>query len=344
MLTIDPLTRPDVESALRLSTQAGWNQTAADWHRLLDLWPASCLAGRVGGRLVATATLAAYPGASPGRGRLGWVGMVLVDEAYRGRGYGTAILDASLDLGRGAGVPVVGLDATHLGRPLYVQRGLVDAAGIERWSIQRTPQSAPPRAPSLTRALTEADWPSLLMLDRTATGVDREPLLRHLVGEPGVRACVHSPLGEPVEAFALLRPGRVAAHVGPVVATGRVAAEAVIDALLAELPQEPPPPEYTDQEQALHSLRQPGRPLQTSASSVEPRLQTEDEGTAIHHRPLQSVFIDVPSNRMDDWLTARGWVVARRLTRMQTAPPEPTGEGIALAGNGVFAAAGFELG
>ena len=34
-LRFDPITAADLEEALRLSTQAGWNQLAGDWQRLL---------------------------------------------------------------------------------------------------------------------------------------------------------------------------------------------------------------------------------------------------------------------------------------------------------------------
>src|SRR5688572_17106434 len=120
MLEINPLQEADLPGALRLSTQAGWNQIDADWRRLIALWPDTCLAGRVDDQFVATATLATY-------GDVGWVGMVLVDESHRRRGFGGQMLDAILDLGRARDVRVFGLDATDAGRPVYLRRGFEDA-------------------------------------------------------------------------------------------------------------------------------------------------------------------------------------------------------------------------
>ena len=68
--------------------EAGWNQLAADWRRLLTLWPATCLAGCLGDRLVATATLALF-------GPVGWIGMILVEQSQRRQGYGGEILARS---------------------------------------------------------------------------------------------------------------------------------------------------------------------------------------------------------------------------------------------------------
>lgn len=218
MLTIDRLTESDLPNALRLSTQAGWNQIDADWRRLLSLWPDTCLAGRFGGSLVATATLAVFD--APAGGRLGWVGMVLVDEAHRGRGLGTAMLDAVLLAGREGGITTFALDATDLGRPVYAKRGFRDVIGIDRWvgkpAANRGDRSPPAAA---------TDWQSLAKLDLDATGVNRFPLLRHLGNEPGGRVQFHR------DGFACRRTGRVADHVGPVVARSDAVARELIEGL-----------------------------------------------------------------------------------------------------------------
>ncbi|HZK80536.1 MAG TPA: GNAT family N-acetyltransferase, partial [Humisphaera sp.] len=126
-MKIDRLTEHDLPAALRLSTQAGWNQLEADWRRLITLWPQGCFAGRKDGKLIATATLATY-GQS-----LGWIGMVLVDERHRGHGFGGALLAAALLAAKELGVQTVGLDATDLGWPVYLRRGFRDVGGIDRW-------------------------------------------------------------------------------------------------------------------------------------------------------------------------------------------------------------------
>ncbi len=191
-LAISLLRSDDLPAALALSTQAGWNQTPEDWRRLLDLSPDGCFAGRLDGRLVATATAAAP---APG---IRWIGMVLVDDACRGRGFGRLILERALEQ---AGENV-GLDATELGRPLYLKLGFQDVAPIDRWGgVLNRP------APADAGTLDE-----LLRLDREAAGVDRGALLRHLAAEPGVR------LLQARGGYAFLRPGRLWAQLGPVVA------------------------------------------------------------------------------------------------------------------------------
>jgi GNAT superfamily N-acetyltransferase len=193
-LELGALRLDDLPAALALSIQAGWNQTPEDWRRILELSPEGCFAGRLEGRLVATAT-----SASPAPG-LRWIGMVLVDESCRGRGFGSRILQRVLELN----AEVVGLDATDLGRPVYLKLGFQDVAPIDRWAGALSQNGPSISCPSIERVLE---------IDREALGVDRSALLRHLAAEPGVNLLACD------DGYAVLRPGRTAAHLGPVVAT-----------------------------------------------------------------------------------------------------------------------------
>jgi GNAT superfamily N-acetyltransferase len=224
-----PLLDADVPAALRLSTQAGWNQTAADWRRLLTGWPRSCLGGYTAG-LVATGTLATF--ATAAAAPTGWIGMILVDDCCRGRGHGGAMMRELLRIARSMGLAGVGLDATDLGRPVYEKLGFVPHAGLSRW--MRTCQPAEPDAavgPGI-RPLSDEDWPAITALDVRGVGVERLPLLRPLATEPGATAVVAVERGRPV-AFGFSRPGRTARAIGPVVADTAEAAAAVTRALLA---------------------------------------------------------------------------------------------------------------
>jgi GNAT superfamily N-acetyltransferase len=200
----------DLDGALRLSTEAGWNQLAADWQRLVDITPDGCIAGRLDGRLVATATVSSYGDDAH------WIGMVLVDQECRGRGFGTAILEEAVRQATARGSEAVGLDATDLGRPLYLKQGLVDVMPIDRWGGSLR---VPPEEPVL-EVLGHATLDAVLALDRTACGADRSRLIVHLAMERDVLGWVATD-ARGAAGFALLRPGRQFAHLGPVVAQDR---------------------------------------------------------------------------------------------------------------------------
>ena len=60
--------------------------------------------------------------------------MVLVTRAARGRGYGTRLLKHCIDITRARGA-AAGLDATEVGRPVYLKLGFRDLYPISRWRI-----------------------------------------------------------------------------------------------------------------------------------------------------------------------------------------------------------------
>src|SRR6476661_1577992 len=117
MRRIRLLTTADVPAALELSAAAGWNQTPADWERMIALEPSGCFGIQEDGRLVATTTLLTYGH------ELAWVGMVLTHSEYQRRGYAGQLVTAALELAAARGVRCVKLDATDQGQPLYARLG-----------------------------------------------------------------------------------------------------------------------------------------------------------------------------------------------------------------------------
>jgi len=216
---VDRFRPEDLGDGLRLSTQAGWNQMAADWKRTLDLCPDGVFAGRLDGRVVATASVAAIIT------KVRWIGLILVDESVRGRGYGSLMMDHCLAEARRTGDEIVGLDASDLGRPVYLKKGFVDVAPIDRWTGTLSAAGNPRGVDQI--GLESFD--QLADLDQKACGVDRSPLLRNLLGDPEV-ICVASH-GKGMEGFAFLLPGRVSPHLGPVIARDG----AILDDLLRSL-------------------------------------------------------------------------------------------------------------
>lgn len=225
----------DVPDALHLSDQAGWNQTEGDWCRLLDLHPEGALGAWHEGRLIASATFVAFGPA------VHWIGMVLVDPAYRGRGVGGAIFGRLLEASLAARPACVGLDATEYGAGLYRRNGFVPVGPIDRWSGRlQVPDAvvgmnAHAGGGALQAdALRPSDLAAVSALDRRELGVDRAALLQHLADEPNVRGWVTHDEGGPT-GHAWLRPGRTHWHVGPAVATTDAAFAALLRAAATAL-------------------------------------------------------------------------------------------------------------
>jgi len=205
------LTTADISAAMRLKDAAGWNQTETDWRNAMTLAPGSCFGIDCDGELRATTTAVCY-----GQ-ELAWIGMVLTDEAYRGRGLARMLTENALDYLRGQQVNWVKLDATSMGRPVYERAGFRDEAVIERW-IRKPGRVEPHQGSTGPYVLDTA-------LDREAFGADRSRLLRVL---SGIESTSIEGAG-----FAMGRAGSRAAYFGPCVARSSAAARDLLVWFLA---------------------------------------------------------------------------------------------------------------
>jgi GNAT superfamily N-acetyltransferase len=207
VLRIRNLTAADVEQALHLSIQAGWNQLPADWKRFLDCSPEGCFGGWVGEQLVATTCVATYSST------VSWIGMVLVDENHRQQGFGTELFERGLQYAREQTPTTIGLDATTYGAPMYREYGFQDGPPIERWSGRLQHIETPLEA----KVLLPRSLQALQALDREVLGVDRSDLLARMLSEVGT-----TPIGifddDDLTSFAVIRPGFIHPQVGPIIA------------------------------------------------------------------------------------------------------------------------------
>jgi GNAT superfamily N-acetyltransferase len=215
-----PLTLADLPAAMTLVNQVGWNQTIADWARFVNAEPAGCFATSLDGHLVGTAATIIYDG------QLAWIGMVIVDSAYRGRGIGRELLESVLDFLDGRGIPCVKLDATPAGKPVYEKFGFVGEREIMRLALVR-PSCGAPQPSAAPRAVMN----DVLRLDRQLFGVDRGELLRSLaVDAPELAVVIRE--GTEIIGYAFGRHGGRADHLGPWMARDGEAAARVLDTCL----------------------------------------------------------------------------------------------------------------
>ena len=210
--TIRTLTANDIPAAFELSTLAGWNQTGNDWQLLLDLSTDGCFAIEASGRVVATASLLCYENC------LGWIGMVLTHPEYRHRGFAKRLFARALDRADSLGIKTLKLDATDQGQPLYESCGFKVEQSVERWFRSPSEMTKQSDERDKSRAHDErADWHHL---DMAVFGADRSNLLATLRCRG--KCFTNS------DAYLLARPGRIAAYLGPCIATNRDAARDVL--------------------------------------------------------------------------------------------------------------------
>ncbi len=182
-----------LSETMALSGAAGWNQTAQDWARMLELSPELSLGIQLDSKLVASATALCY-GTD-----LAWIGMVLTLPEYRGRGLARRLVGEILDRLRELGIAQIKLDATELGAGLYREFGFVDEQPVERWEREGGPLPVVGNDPYKGE-------------DRVLQALARDGLA--WTGEGG--------------ALMMSRPGAVRGYLGPIVAPSQQAARELL--------------------------------------------------------------------------------------------------------------------
>jgi GNAT superfamily N-acetyltransferase len=215
----------DIAAAMRLKDAAGWNQTEADWRRLLLLEPHGCFCAVKNGRVVGTTTTTTYGNA------LAWIGMVLVDPDERRQGIATKLMEVALGYLKGK-VHTVKLDATPQGKPVYEKFGFQVESLVERWSGAAV---ATGRDTQHSTPVDRDDLRDLLLLDRRAFNADRSELLKKLIDEASVAPVLVRSAAGALSGYATARSGTRAAYIGPLVAEDPLHVETLLDQVLSQL-------------------------------------------------------------------------------------------------------------
>jgi GNAT superfamily N-acetyltransferase len=216
---IGRLAATELQDVEALVAEAGWNQVAADWRMFLEF--GIVYAVRTEGRVIATAATLPYGG------RCAWISMVLVAGDHRRKGLATRLLRVCIDDVLAAGlVPV--LDATPAGRTVYRPLGFEDA-----WSFQRLAAQAPraddaqiPAGTTIHHA-KDKNWPGLKAYDAAAFGADRGALIARM-GERLRGVDLFALRHDRCVGMLLGRDGRVASHLGPLIAEDDETAKALL--------------------------------------------------------------------------------------------------------------------
>jgi len=190
----------DALAGLALSAEAQWNQNEADWRFFLGQGTVFGVRDN-DGRLIATAALLPYSSGNA------WISMVLVTASWRRRGLATRLVDACLDAATKHGF-VTWLDATPAGATVYGPLGFAPTLQLRRLRLDNAMSTKAEAPPSLSPGGIE----KFTAQDRLAMGFDRSSLLMEINARSGSRLLSSG------DAFALVRDGRKARHIGPLFA------------------------------------------------------------------------------------------------------------------------------
>lgn len=226
MLSIRPMTPEDIALGMRLKAEAGWNQTEPDWRRFLALRPEGCFVAEWDTRAVGTVTTCVFE-------HVGWIGMMLVTGPYRGRGIGRSLMTHALRSFDPKSITSIRLDATPMGRRVYVKLAFRDQFQVIRMGGR--PVDSPPDP--AVRPMSRSHLSAVCTLDRQAVGADRSALLARLVRDNGHSGMVFES-SHGARGYLLTRPGSAATQVGPCIALSEDAGTALLHGALSRLRNE----------------------------------------------------------------------------------------------------------
>jgi GNAT superfamily N-acetyltransferase len=214
-LSIRPLEAADLPVMQTLVELAGWNQLPRDLERLWRYQPQGCFAGLMRDRPVGTITTTSHGTA------VAWIGMMLVHPDYRRRGIATALMNRAIDWLCEQGLPCIKLDATPEGAAVYSQLGFHAEWGLARYLR--------PARGTATEIMPTGGRFTVPDLDALAFGADRSAWVRRLAADSRIEVDERG--------YGMLRPGRLACYLGPVVAQSVTAARPLVERLLTGVGQ-----------------------------------------------------------------------------------------------------------
>ena len=221
----------DIKAGMKLSTAAGWNQTEKDWKRLLENPENICIVAEGDNQVIGTTTAINYSN------QVAWIGMVLVDKEYRGRGVSKSLLETIFK--NVESCQSIKLDATPAGQQVYKKFDFKDEYLIARMT-NLTVQHLLPGDDNdiLPEPIQLKHIPEIIALDKIIFGADRTQLIQSLVKEYPGRAELMK-RDNRITGFALGRNGNKYHQVGPVIASSEADAKILITNALKKLTDQP---------------------------------------------------------------------------------------------------------
>ncbi len=216
----------DMDSLMKIKNAEGWNQLEKDWAFLINYRESVNLVAIQDDRIVGTVTAINYAN------KVAWIGMMLVDRDYRGRGISKLLLnDAIRKLKRSISIK---LDATPAGKPVYLKRGFV----VEHTLYRMTHPSVSKISLKITSIETAQVLPEDLLevvgFDRRVFGADRADLIRFLYNNYPELAWLAREK-ESLAGFCMGRRGDQFTQIGPLYASSANCAKALIHSAVNQI-------------------------------------------------------------------------------------------------------------
>lgn len=212
----------DTEDLMRIKNAEGWNQTEIDWALLIQYRASVNLVAVLDEQIVGTVCAINYANT------VAWIGMMLVNKEFRGRGISKLLLREAINkLDRCASIK---LDATPAGKPVYLKLGFKDETILYRMAHPSVPKIALGRDSDNAVQVLPDDLPEVIEYDKAVFGADRSELIKILYKNyPELAFLIRE--NNKITGFCLGRRGERYTQIGPVFAESTEVAQTLIQSV-----------------------------------------------------------------------------------------------------------------
>ncbi|OGV54681.1 MAG: hypothetical protein A2017_19375 [Lentisphaerae bacterium GWF2_44_16] len=223
-LAIRNMLKKDIPGLMKLIEMADWNQTASSWEAFLSMNEKACFVMVHMGRPVASITSVGY------ENKVSWIGMVLVDNAFRRMGIASALMKHTMDALKD--YDNIKLDATPDGKKVYDKLGFKDEYTLSRM-INISVQCQGEKSDKIS-SVEMGDMPEIIEKDKFVFGADRTNVLTYLTST-FPELCFKYAENNKIKAYLFGRQGRKFTQLGPLVADDRATAAKLLKGVLPSL-------------------------------------------------------------------------------------------------------------
>jgi len=198
--------KEDIDFAVGLTVEEGWNYTPKEIGLMLELDPEGSFIYEEGKDRLGFVTSVTYS-------RTGVIGHLIVTGKARGRKIGDALVTAAIQYMEGKGVESMMLYATDVGSKLYEKHGFTQRDDVLCVHLKLEKNHNRKKSKACT-PISPRDLEEIISIDRELFGDDRRRILEAIY-KRSAKSAFKIDRGNGIEGYILARPDHVGHDIGP---------------------------------------------------------------------------------------------------------------------------------
>jgi len=207
MVSIRLWTKADIDYVTESIERERWGYTKRDIERCWQFEPNGCFIAEVQNKPVGQVFSICY-------GKMGWIGLLIVNLEQRGKGVGTVLMQTAIDYLQKAGAETIRLEAAEKAVPLYKRLGFREEFDSLRLSKQLKQNGKQKPLRENIFPVQEEDIENMAEFDSKYFGANRIRVLKSLC-EESPQSCFVAKEKQKIVAYVMSRKISLIHRIGP---------------------------------------------------------------------------------------------------------------------------------